>query len=149
MKQESDAQTLEKMTNRNPIEASFIFFKELCNQRKVKAYFKQDDLLIHEFFCDQSKPHLSLFQGYHFYHLIGERPFSDKLDGELSSMRMARLIVPWSNDYYEAMNYFNPQWHMILKQLRPVFQQMGEKFYNEVGCNDCGTIGRHTMIRAS
>lgn len=124
---------------------SFAAFAKFCIDKKEIPYFMWNSTEMDKFFYNIQKKYPKEFKMV-WFNTNGHCPFSEIISEAKSDMLTCGLL-------YSLAPRFNP--HFISKDILKSFNgyenekaylNVAEKFYNEFGCDEKGSIGKNTKF---
>ncbi len=131
------------MTDR-PVAFTIAAFTNLCLKKKRYPFFKGKENYMHPFFRKMEKEYPKEFE-----HTFFNDGYSNKLEKEMFNLENSRLVYSWGIDHepYEADKGMLLIYKKMNSDDKNIFDKIGKKFYDELGCDRNGRLGRHTKIR--
>ena len=128
----------------SPTMGTFILFtNNLCNKGERALFRGGSDIPIHEFFYGEAQRNPLLFKEYIFQDRMGFH-FSEGIHDEVSALQISGKMTAWGLDYnpYELIPAIGKRIARIPSTLVPVYQEIAERFYSQLGFNSNSRVGR-------
>jgi len=133
-------------TRDNPMCPIFTYFVENCLNKKEVQFFTTNYEKIHRFFYDAKLKYPEIFKEMNF-NTNGHFPFSKDIDEDLFILKSAGLLVsisPQERLYLLSKRF--PEKFPGSENNQSELKTLANNFYNELGCDEKGNIGKHTKF---